>query len=113
MGGLACGAIHSRHPPASHNFRLGYVLQINHAEKVVGEPVKMRRNRGVAPARPPQAIHAQARHLEKGDLPHLGGPGDIVNRNRARPPVHHRRFTPRPGISRKAISLISAGREIS
>ena len=28
-------------------------------------------------------------------------------------PVHHRRLMPKPGISRNAISFISAGREMS
>ena len=76
---LAGRAIHAGHPPAPHNFGLGDVLQVDHAEKVIGEAVKMRGDRGVAPAGPPQAIDAQARHFEKGDFPHLGGTGNIVN----------------------------------
>ena len=76
---LAGRAIHAGHPPAPHNFGLGDVLQVDHAEKVIGETIKMRGNRGIAPAGPPQAIDAEAGHFEKGDFPHLGGTGNIVN----------------------------------
>ena len=78
-GRLAGGAIHAGHPPTPHNFRFGDVLQVDHAQKVIGESVQMRGNRGIAPAGPPQAIDAQARHFEKGDFPHLGGARNIVN----------------------------------
>ena len=76
---LAGGAIHPGHPPAPHNFRLGNVLQIDHAEKVIGETIEMRGDRSVASSRPPQAINAETRHFEKSDLPHLAGTGNIVN----------------------------------
>ena len=76
---LAGRAIHAGHPPAPHNFGLGDVLQVDHAEKVIGEAVEVRGNRGVASACPPQAIDAQAGHFEKRDFPHLGGTGNIVN----------------------------------
>ena len=76
---LAGRAIHPGHPPAPHNFGLGNVLQVDHAENVIGETIEMRGNRGVASACPPQAIDAEARHFEKGDFSHLGGTGNIVN----------------------------------
>ena len=47
---------------------------------MVGEAIEVRRDVGVAPARPPQAVDAEPRDLEEGDLAHLGGFGDIVNR---------------------------------
>ncbi len=76
---LAGRAIHPGHPPAPHNFRLRNVLQVDHAEKMIGETIQMRGNRGVASACPPQAIDAEAWHFEKGDLSHLGGTRNIVN----------------------------------
>ena len=76
---LAGRAIHPRHPPAPHDFRLGNVLQVDHAQKVIGETIEMRGNRGVASAGPPQAIDAQTGHFEKSDFPHLRGTGNIVN----------------------------------
>jgi hypothetical protein len=35
--------------------------------------------RGVASACPPQAIDAKARHFEKRDFSHLGGPRNVVD----------------------------------
>jgi hypothetical protein len=83
-GRLAGCAIHPGQPPAPHNFGLGNVLQVDHAENVIGETIKMRGNRGVASACPPEAIDSEARHFQKADLSHLGGLGDIVN-TQARP----------------------------
>src|SRR5229473_3094578 len=76
---LAGRAIHPGHPPAPHNFRLRNVLQVDHAEKMIGETIQMRGNRGVASACPPEAINAEAWHFEKGYLSHLGGTRNIVN----------------------------------
>ena len=50
---LASRAIHPGHPPAPHDFGLGNVLQVDHAENVIGETVEMRGHRGIASARPP------------------------------------------------------------
>ena len=72
-------SIHAWHPPAAHDLRLGNILQVDHAENMVGESVKMRGDRRVAPSCPPQSIDAEARHLQKCDLSHLSGPGNIVN----------------------------------
>ena len=46
---------------------------------MVGETIKMRRNEGVASARPPQAVDAEALHFEKGNFLHLGRTGNVVN----------------------------------
>ena len=48
-------------------------------EDVVGEAVEVRRDVGVAPARPPQAVDAEAGHFEERDLAHLAGLGDVVD----------------------------------
>ena len=76
---LTGSAIHPGHPPAPDNFGLGNVLQVNHAENVIGETIEMRCNGRVASAGPPQAIDSEARHFEKGDLPHLGRARNVVN----------------------------------
>jgi len=46
---------------------------------VIGEAIEVRSNRGIAPAGPPQAIDAEARHFQKSDLSHLGGTRNIMN----------------------------------
>src|SRR5215472_12901613 len=73
---LASRAIHSWHPPPSHNLGLRDILQVHHAEKVIGETVEMRGHGGIASTCPPQAVNAQARHFEKSDFPHLGRTGN-------------------------------------
>src|SRR5215467_3922738 len=50
---LACRAIHSWHPPPPHNLGLRDVLQVHHAEKVIGKTIEMRGHGGIASARPP------------------------------------------------------------
>src|SRR5437867_4948606 len=76
---LAGRPIHARQPPTRHNLGFGDVLEVDDRENVVGETIKMRRNEGVASARPPQAVDAEALHFEKGNLLHLGRTGNVVN----------------------------------
>ena len=73
-------AVHAGQRPARDDFRLGDVLQVDDGEDVIGVAVEMRGHVGVAPAGPPDAVDAQAGHFEKGDFPHLGGLGNIVDR---------------------------------
>ena len=67
----------ARFMPGSHHFdtisRLGDVLQIDDAQDVIGEAVEVRGDVRVAAAGPPQAIDADARHVEERDLARLGG----------------------------------------
>ena len=69
--------------PGSHQRETisGFVmfLQIDDAQDVIGEAVEMRRDVGVASARPPQAVDAEAGHLEERDLLHLRRAGDVVD----------------------------------
>ena len=44
---LARRAIHPRHPPTPHNFGLRNILEVHHAENVIGEAIDMRGDRFV------------------------------------------------------------------
>ena len=76
---LAPRPMHAGQPPARHDLRFGDFLQIDDAQNVVGETVEMRGNVGIAPARPPQPVDAEARHFQEGNLLHLCRTGDVVN----------------------------------
>ena len=78
-GRLAAGAVHAGQPPLRHDFRLRDVLQIDDAQDVIGVAVEVRGDVGVAAARPPQPVDAEARHLEEGDLAHLARLRDVVD----------------------------------
>ena len=72
--GLAGRAIHAGQPPARHDLRLRDLFQIDDAEDVVDEAVKMRGHVRIPAARPPQTVDAEAGYLEEGDLLHLRRP---------------------------------------
>src|SRR3954464_2733146 len=76
-------AVHARQPPFRDDLRLRDGLEIDHAKDVVGEPVEMRRHIGIAPARPPQPVDAEAGHLEERDLAHLVRLRYVVDREAA------------------------------
>ena len=69
---FAAGAVHARQPPARDDLGLRDRLQVDDAEDVIGEAVEVRGYIGVTASRPPEPVDAQARHLEKRDLAHLG-----------------------------------------
>ena len=76
---LAGSAIHARHPPSRHDLGLRDVLQIDNAEDVIGEPIEMRCDIGIATTGPPQAINPEARHFEKRNLLHLGRTRNVMD----------------------------------
>src|SRR6188472_2432011 len=71
--------IHARQPPSRHNLRLRGIGEIDDAQNVVSKSIEVGGNVSVTSAGPPQAIDAEARHFEKGNLPHLCRAGDVMN----------------------------------
>ena len=76
---LARGAVHPRQPPARDDLRLSNGVEVDHAQNVIGEAVEVRRDIGIAAARPPEAIDAEARNLEERDLAHFARLRDVVD----------------------------------
>ena len=65
---LAAGAVHPGQPPAPGQRRLGGVRHIDHRQGVIDEPFEMHRYIGVMAADPPDAMRAEAGHVEERDF---------------------------------------------
>ena len=76
-------AVHARQPPLRHDDWFGDFLEVDDTKAMIGKAVEVRRNIGITPAHPGQAVDAKSRHFQKRDLSHFAGFGDVVDRQAA------------------------------
>src|SRR5260370_30720442 len=88
-GGLGCvrhlpgRTIHARQPPFRDDNWFGDFLEVDDTKAMISKAVEVRRNIGITPAHPGQAVDAKSRHFQKRYLSHFAGPGDVVDREAA------------------------------
>src|SRR5258708_28745907 len=72
-------AIHARQPPFRDDDWLGDFLEVDDTKAMIRETVEVRRNMGIAPAHPGQAVYPHSRHFRKPSPSAFSGLGDVVD----------------------------------
>ncbi len=69
--------MHAGQPPASGKRRLLRIAHVDHRQHVIDEAVEMHRDISVAAADPPDAVRAEAGHIEEGDFARVRRIGNV------------------------------------